>query len=189
MLRHEQQSIRMALATVMHHSYKVHTENGAPRGQTTATRAGGGTEFYALSEDSDFVGGGGPQERVLQRTVELPVASRRCAADGGTVGGLSCTFRFPCCRASYRGAQDNVSTPRCSHSPPCAADGRTVVGSADGDRIFNGGPCRACPGVEGCHGTGGADREQPSSSGSKGGLRRSSRFRTGFISGGRGADR
>ena len=39
MLRHEQQSIRMALATVMHHSYKVHTENGAPRRQTTATRA------------------------------------------------------------------------------------------------------------------------------------------------------
>ena len=39
MLRHEQQSIRMALATVMHHSYKVHTENGAPRSQTTATRA------------------------------------------------------------------------------------------------------------------------------------------------------
>ena len=39
MLRHEQQSIRMALATVMHHSFKVHTENGAPRSQTTATRA------------------------------------------------------------------------------------------------------------------------------------------------------
>ena len=28
MLRHEQQSIRMVLATVMHHSYKVHTEYG-----------------------------------------------------------------------------------------------------------------------------------------------------------------
>ena len=36
MLRHEQQSIRMALATVMHHSFKVHTEYGAPRSQTTA---------------------------------------------------------------------------------------------------------------------------------------------------------
>ena len=48
MLRHEQQSIRMALATVMHHSYKVHTENGAPRGQTTATRTGeeGHEHFY-----------------------------------------------------------------------------------------------------------------------------------------------
>ena len=39
MLRHEQQSIRMALATVMHHSFKVHTAYGAPRSQTTATRA------------------------------------------------------------------------------------------------------------------------------------------------------
>ena len=79
MLRHEQQSIRMALATVMHHSYKVHTENGAPRGQTTATRAGGeGTEFYAMSEGSDVVVGGRPpslvdvrpQERLQQRTVK-----------------------------------------------------------------------------------------------------------------------
>ena len=39
MLRDEQQSIRMALATVMHHSFKVHTEYGAPRSRTTATRA------------------------------------------------------------------------------------------------------------------------------------------------------
>ena len=44
-LRHEQQSIRMALATVMHHSYsRVHTESGAPRSQTSATRARGGGE-------------------------------------------------------------------------------------------------------------------------------------------------
>ena len=39
MLRHEQQSIRMALATVLHHSFKVHTEYGAPRSQNTASRA------------------------------------------------------------------------------------------------------------------------------------------------------
>ena len=78
MLRHEQQSIRMALAMVMHHSYKVHTEYGALRGLKTATRAGGGTEFYALSEDSDVVGGGQlpslvdvwRQERVQQRTMK-----------------------------------------------------------------------------------------------------------------------
>ena len=44
MLRHEQQSIRMAPATVMHHSFKVHTEYGAPRSQNTATRARGGGE-------------------------------------------------------------------------------------------------------------------------------------------------
>ena len=38
--RHEQQSIAAALATVMlHSSGKVHTACGAPRSQTTATRA------------------------------------------------------------------------------------------------------------------------------------------------------
>ena len=43
--RHEQQSIRMALATVLHHSYdRVHTEYGAPRSQNTAIRARGGRE-------------------------------------------------------------------------------------------------------------------------------------------------
>ena len=97
MLRHEQQSIRMALATVMHHSYKVHTEYGAPRGQNDSHQGQGrvgGTEFYAMSEGSDVVGGSRPpslmdvwrQERVQQRTVKqivdpvpsVPVASRRC---------------------------------------------------------------------------------------------------------------
>ena len=39
--RHEQQSIRMALATALHHSFdKVHAEHGAPRSQTIATRVG-----------------------------------------------------------------------------------------------------------------------------------------------------
>ena len=37
--------MRMALATVLHHSYdRVHAEYGAPRSQTTATRARGGEE-------------------------------------------------------------------------------------------------------------------------------------------------
>ena len=41
--RHEQQSIRMALAPVLHHSYcRLHTKNGAPRSQNTATTAGRG---------------------------------------------------------------------------------------------------------------------------------------------------
>ena len=97
MLRHEQQSIRMALATVMHHSYKVHTEYGAPRSQNTATRARGGGEvdemkytakfrktpppqaFFQLYDEEDAVWGlrpaclaepRGPQERVQLRTVE-----------------------------------------------------------------------------------------------------------------------
>ena len=40
MLRHEQQSIRMAVAAALHHSSgKVHAEYGALRGLKTATRA------------------------------------------------------------------------------------------------------------------------------------------------------
>ena len=86
MLRHEQQSIRVALATVMHHSNKVHTEYGALRGLKTATRARdeyeaprrqkppppqpelfqepGGLRPTGLVEPS------GPQERVPRHTVE-----------------------------------------------------------------------------------------------------------------------
>ena len=41
MLRHELQSIAMALATVTHHSCQVGTKNGAPRGQETVTSAVG----------------------------------------------------------------------------------------------------------------------------------------------------
>ena len=66
MLRHEQQSIRMALATVMHHSFKVHIEHGAPRSQTTATRAREGEareQHYGLRA----------QERPLPRTRPAPL--------------------------------------------------------------------------------------------------------------------
>ena len=96
--RHEQQSIRMALATVLHHSYdRVHTEYGAPRSQNTVTRATGGGEsyetkytatirktpppqaFFQLYDEEDAERGvrpaslaeaQGPQERVQLRTVE-----------------------------------------------------------------------------------------------------------------------
>ena len=95
--RHEQQSIRTAMATVLHHSYdRVHTEYGAPRSQTTATRTrerreSNGTKytakirktppsqaFFQLYDEEgaergmrpgsvlDLV----PQGRVQQRTVE-----------------------------------------------------------------------------------------------------------------------
>ena len=87
----------MALATAMHHSSgKVHTVDGAPRGQTSATRAGeeGHEEYYnaprrqkppphqaffQLYDEEDAVWGTrpaslteppGPQERVQQRAVE-----------------------------------------------------------------------------------------------------------------------
>ena len=95
--RHEQQSIRMALATVLHHSYdRVHAEYGAPRSQNTATRARGGGEsdekkytamfrktppppaFFQLYDEEDAVWGlrpGSvfdpvPQGRVQRHTVE-----------------------------------------------------------------------------------------------------------------------
>ena len=67
MLRHEQQSIRMALATAMHHSFKVHTENGAPRSQTTATRAREGE----VHEQHD---GLRAQKRPLPATRPAPLA-------------------------------------------------------------------------------------------------------------------
>ena len=103
MLRHEQQSVRMALATVMHHSFKVHIEYSAPLSQTTATRAREG-------EVRELHYGQRAQERPLPGTRPapllevLPQAQRHsvdqivdavigsptrwsCAADGGTAGG------------------------------------------------------------------------------------------------------
>ena len=97
MLRHEQQSIRMALAAALHHSSgKVHAEYDALRGLKIATRAGEeGHEdkhdaprrqkppppqaFFQLFDEEDADKGmrpaslaepRGPQERVQLRTVE-----------------------------------------------------------------------------------------------------------------------
>ena len=93
--RHEQQSIRMALATVPHHSYgRVHTEYGALRSQNIATRARAeeretstaprrqetpqhpGKQYYDLGDESvpgtrpDRLVDVRPQERVQRHTVE-----------------------------------------------------------------------------------------------------------------------
>ena len=76
--RHEQQSIAMALAAAQHHSAPKSAgpvSHNVLRNQKTARE---GTEFYAMSEDSDVVGGGRPpslvdvrpQERLQQRTVK-----------------------------------------------------------------------------------------------------------------------
>ena len=97
--RHEQQSIRMALATVLHHSYdRVHTEYGAPRSQNTATRARGGGEsdekkytamfrktpplpaFFQLYDEEDAVWGvrlGSVFDPVPQGRVERHVVEHR----------------------------------------------------------------------------------------------------------------
>ena len=59
---------------------------------------------------------------------------------GRTAGGHSCTSRIPSSRAP-----DRVSTPRCSHSPSCTADGGVASGSAY-DRVScrcNQAACRA----------------------------------------------
>ena len=119
MLRHEQQSIRMALATVMHHSYKVHTEYGALRGLKTATRAGeeGREEHNALRR----------QRPPLPQTGALPAVrrgARREAADrsgraAGAIGAGSEAHRGADGRRRSHGAD-----PRCS----CAADGGTRCG-------------------------------------------------------------
>ena len=76
--RHEQQSIAMALAAAQHHSAPKSAgpvSHNVLRNQKTARE---GTEFYAMSEDSDVVVGGRPpslvdvrpQERLQQHTVK-----------------------------------------------------------------------------------------------------------------------
>ena len=76
-LRHEQQSIAMALASALHHSADKtsRAQYNAPRGQKNA-----GTEYYALSDDDEVPVWGsrppclgeprGPQERDQARTVD-----------------------------------------------------------------------------------------------------------------------
>ena len=76
-LRHEQQSIAMALASALHHSADKTTraQYNAPRGHKNA-----GTEYYALSDDDEVLARGsrppclgeprGPQEPDQPRTVE-----------------------------------------------------------------------------------------------------------------------
>ena len=95
----EQQSIRMALATVLHHSYdRVHTEYGALRSQNTATRARGGgvsdekkytakfrkipppQAFFQLYDEEDAVWGvrpGSVFDPVPQGRVEWHVVEHR----------------------------------------------------------------------------------------------------------------
>ena len=76
-LRHEQQSIAMALASALHHSADKTTraQHNAPREQRNA-----GTEYYKLSDEDEVLARGsrppclgeprGPQDQDQQRTVE-----------------------------------------------------------------------------------------------------------------------
>ena len=85
---HEQQSIAMALAAAQHHSAPKSAgpvSHNVLRNQNTARE---GTEFYAMSEDSDVMGGGRPpslvevrpQERVQRHTMEHIVDFVCCAS-------------------------------------------------------------------------------------------------------------
>ena len=65
--RHEQQSMAMALAAAQHHSAPKSAgpvSHYVQRNQNTAKE---GTEFHAMSEDSDVVGGGRPASLVEMR--------------------------------------------------------------------------------------------------------------------------
>ena len=76
---HEQQSTRMALATVLHHSFdRVHTEYGAPRSQATATSAGEGPSEtkYAAKFQETPTGRGQPA---------WPSLRGRRSGNGGTI--------------------------------------------------------------------------------------------------------
>ena len=115
MLRHEQQSIQMALATVMRHSFKVHTEYGAVRGLKTATRAG--EEGHEDKHDAPRRQKPPPPQPELFQLYEE--TARREAADrsgraAGTTGAGSEAHHGAVWRTCSHGAD-----LRCS----CAADG------------------------------------------------------------------
>ena len=70
--RHEQQSIRMALVTASHHSFdKIHAEYGAPRSQSTATRASGGGENHEKKYTAKFRKTPPPQPELFQLYEEV----------------------------------------------------------------------------------------------------------------------
>ena len=151
MLRHEQQSIRMALATVMHHSFMVHTENGAPTGTDDSHQGRGRGDGVLRDVRGLRCGGWGvgrpslvdvpPQERLQQRTVKqivVPVPVVPLLHDVEPQLGVQLVdFLAPLdvrvCRAGYRSSPD---TTGCSHRSWCAAAGRPVGGSADGSHPF-----------------------------------------------------
>ena len=84
-LKYARMSVAMALAEARHRTAprgqmtaRAEATNDAPRSQTTNVAGDTGMEFFAMSEDSDVVGGGRPpclvdvrrQGQVQQRTVE-----------------------------------------------------------------------------------------------------------------------
>ena len=147
-LRHEQQSIAMALASALHHSADKTTraQYNAPRGQKNA-----GTEYYALSDEDEVPARGsrppclgeprGPQEQDQQRTVEqiavyAPMVQILDAPVAQMVEQLPNLVQFfdilkPDPELVHRSAEDLAS--RCSSATFLSrhAAGGTAGGSAD----------------------------------------------------------
>ena len=129
-LRHELQSIAMALASALHHSADKTTraQHNAPRGQKNAD-----TEYYELSDEDEvpaFVPPPpclgeprGPQDKVQQRTMEqivddVPMLTL-LDSPGGPVGGSACSLRCAACRPGYRSAQGLMPPLRCARTVLC----------------------------------------------------------------------
>ena len=134
-LRHEQQSIAVALASALHHSADKTTraQHNAPRGQKNA-----GTEYYELSDEDEVparVPGHpvweprGPQDRDPAAHHGAGCRLRPYGTDSGYSCARSFTRRFFGPRAGYRRAQDLSA-----FGSPGAAEGGTVGGSAE-DRV------------------------------------------------------
>ena len=73
--RHEQQSIRMPLATVSHHSFgKVDTAHDSPRSQKTVTRTeAAGTQYFSVDDEDLLAAGERPaaQEKVERHSANV----------------------------------------------------------------------------------------------------------------------
>ena len=122
-LRHEQQSIAMALASALHHlaDKTTRAQYNAPRRQRNA-----GTEYYALSDEDEVPARGsrppclgeprGPQERDQLRAVEqiavyAPMVQILDALVPQLVEQMPDVLRFfrlasACSRAGYQSTQD-----------------------------------------------------------------------------------
>ena len=139
--RHEQLTLQMLLATYEHHAAPRGQSSARSRGEARDVLHGRvpgappsqgsreGTELFAMSEDSDVVGrgpaagsrgcaaagaGSAAHRGADRRPCAFgPDASRRCAADGGTVAPLD-----------FRVAEQVIEVPKIV-SPPRAA--RTVL--------------------------------------------------------------
>ena len=136
--RHEVLSVKMALATGLHHSaqrvevpreVEEHETYVGPRAQKTPPP---GMRPASLAEPRGSTGAGQEaQRRAVWRTRSHGADPRcSCAADGGPACCRACPLRLAYPRARHRSAQDFVFTPLFAHSSSLTAAGGTVGGRA-----------------------------------------------------------